>query len=120
MKYVKQLTIILTLSFAGELLHALIPLPVPASIYGLLLMLSGLLTGIIRVESVRETADFLVDTMALMFIPAAVGLITAFDLLKKHLPAYVMLTFVSTVVVFFVSGRVTQFFLRKGKEDDKK
>ena len=119
MKYIKQLTIILAVSFAGELFHALLPLPIPASIYGLLLMLGCLLAGIIRVEAVRETADFLVDTMSLMFIPAAVGLITAFDLLREHLLAYVMLTFVSAIVVFFVSGRVTQFFLCKGKEENK-
>ena len=81
-------------------------------------MLAALLTGVIRVDAVRETADFLVDTMTLMFIPAAVGLITAFDLLREHLLAYIMMTFVSAIIVFFVSGRVTQFFLRKGKEDN--
>lgn len=120
MKYIKQLTIILAISFVGELLHSLIPLPIPASIYGLFLMLGCLLAGVIRIDAVRETADFLVDTMALMFIPAAVGLITAFDLLREHLLAYIALTFVSAIVVFFVSGRVTQFFLHKGKEENNK
>ena len=46
MRYLKQFTIILFVSFLGETLHYLIPLPVPASIYGLLLMLAGTGRGI--------------------------------------------------------------------------
>ena len=116
MKYIKQLTIIFTVAFLGELLSAVLPLPVPASIYGLLLMFFLLLSGIVRLSDVQETASFLVEIMPVMFIPAAVGLVTAFDLLRAHFVAYTVMLFVSTAVVFFVSGRTTQFFIRKGKE----
>ena len=71
MKYVKQFAMILLVSFAGELLNYLLPLPVPASIYGLVLMLVCLLTGIIKLDAVRDTACFLIEIMPLMFIPAA-------------------------------------------------
>ena len=60
MKYFKQFGIILTVSFLGELLHALIPLPVPASIYGLVLMLAALITGLIPLDRVREAGSFLI------------------------------------------------------------
>ena len=75
MRYLKQFTIILFVSFLGETLHYLIPLPVPASIYGLLLMLAALCTGVIKLASVREAGKFLIDIMPVMFIPAAVGLL---------------------------------------------
>ena len=52
MKYIRQFAIIVTISFLGEVLKSLLPLPVPASIYGLGLMLAALCTGIIKLESV--------------------------------------------------------------------
>ena len=59
MKYIKQFSIIITVSFLGEVLHALLPLPIPASIYGLLLMLAGLCCHIIPMDGVKETGKFL-------------------------------------------------------------
>jgi len=111
-KYLRQFGVILLLSLLGELLHWLIPFTVPASIYGLVLMLTALCTGLIKVEDVRETAGFLIEIMPLMFIPAAVGLLTALDVLRQNWLAYVSITVVSTFVVMAVTGRVTQALMR--------
>ena len=51
----------------------MLPLPVPASVYGLVLMLAALMTGIIKVGQVEETADFLIEIMPVMFVPAGVA-----------------------------------------------
>lgn len=67
MKFIRQFLIILAVSFVGELLNYFIPLPIPASIYGLVLMLICLQRGIIPLEAVRETGKFLVEIMPLMF-----------------------------------------------------
>lgn len=75
MKYVFQLCIILLVSLTGELLHALLPLPVPASIYGLLLMLLCLVTKVIKLKHVEGAGNFLLQIMPLLFVPAAVGLL---------------------------------------------
>ena len=75
MKYFRQFFLILAVSFLGEILHMVLPLPVPASIYGLVLMLLALVTGIIKIEQVKDTAVFLIEIMPVMFIPAAVGLL---------------------------------------------
>ena len=75
MKYLKQFGIILVLSFIGELLNHVLPLPVPSSIYGIILMFICLKTGLIPLEEVDETGRFLIEIMPLMFIPAAVGLL---------------------------------------------
>lgn len=113
MKYVRQFGIILILSFVGELLNHLIPLPIPASIYGILLMLLCLKTHIITTESVRETSRFLIEIMPLMFIPAAVGLLEAWDIIRPSWIPYIVITLVSTVIVMGISGRVTQAMLRR-------
>ncbi|MDQ9840279.1 CidA/LrgA family protein, partial [Acinetobacter baumannii] len=73
MKYVKQFLIILLISAMGEGLYAILPLPIPASVYGVILMLAALISGILKLEQVKETADFLIEIMPVMFIPAGVG-----------------------------------------------
>lgn len=108
MNYVKQFGIILFISFFGEVLHYVIPLPVPASIYGIILMFAGLLTGLIPYESVRDTGHFLVEIIPLMFIPAAVGLISTWSLIRSSWLAYAAVTALSTIIVMAVSGLVTQ------------
>lgn len=119
MKYVFQLCIILFVSFLGELLHALIDLPVPASIYGLVLMLICLAAKIIKLEWVKDTGSFLLEIMPLMFVPAAVGLVTQWSDASKMLLPIIITISVITVFVMAVSGRATQFMLRKGKREGK-
>lgn len=63
MKFIKQFSIILLITFLGELLHILIPLPIPASVYGLVLMLIALRSGLVKVEHVKETAVFLIGVV---------------------------------------------------------
>lgn len=116
MKYIRQFAIILTISFLGEVLKSLIPLSIPASIYGLVLMLAALCTGIIKLDSVKETGKFLVEVMPLMFIPAAVGLTESWGIIRPALVPILVLTLVSTVLVMAVSGRVTQAVIRGGRK----
>ena len=119
MKYLKQFGIILTVSFIGEILHAVIPLPVPASIYGLVLMLAALISGVIPLEHVRESGKFLIEIMPLMFIPAGVGLLTSWDVLRPVLLPVLAITAITTVLVMAVSGRVTQLVIRLEKRHKK-
>ena len=96
MKYLKQFLIILVISLAGEILKALLPLPVPASIYGMVLLFAGLVSGIIKLDAVKETGKFLIEITPVMFIPAGVGLMSSWGVLK---PMFVPVSVV-TVVVF--------------------
>lgn len=115
MKYIVQIGIITGISFAAELLHALIPLPVPASVYGLLLLLVLLLTGILKEEQIRESADFMISIMPLFFVPPSVALITSFESMKGSILKLLIMCLVSTVVVMVVTGSVSQLIVRLGK-----
>lgn len=118
MRYLKQLAIILLISFCGEALHFLIPVPVPASIYGLLLMLLALCTGVVKLASVRETGKFLIDIMPIMFIPAAVGLLESWGILRPIWLPVAEITVVTTVAVMAVSGLVAQWVIRREKKEE--
>lgn len=116
MRYVKQFGIILLISFLGEVLHALLPLPVPASIYGIILLFLCLQTGLLKVSAVRETSRFLIEIMPMLFLPAAVGLIESWDVLQPVWVPYLVITVVSTFVVMVCAGRVTQGVIRRGRK----
>ena len=112
MKYVNQLCIILAFSFAGEILNCLIPLPVPASIYGLLLMFLALEFKIIKVHHVKEVSSFLLGIMSIFFVPSSVGFINALPLMKKYGLQFFLIAIVSTVMVFAITGQVTQILMK--------
>ena len=113
MKYLRQFIIIIGISFLGELLNLIIPLPVPTSIYGLVIMLSLLCTGIIKVSSVKETSSFLLETMPVMFVPAAAGIIKYWSIIKPILIPFIIILIVVTVIVMAVTGRVTQHLIKR-------
>ena len=118
MKYVKQFGIILLISFAGEALNYLLPLPVPASIYGLVLMFLCLQLRVFRLEDVRDTALFLIEIMPLMFIPAAVGLLESWSVLKPMCGPIVAITALSTVTVMAAAGLSTQHVIRRAQKKE--
>ncbi len=113
MRFIKQLLIILGVTFVGEALHFLLPLPVPASIYGLVLMLLCLCFKVFPLRAVEETGDFLIDLMPALFVPATVGVMAAWDVLQPVLLQVALITFLSLIVVMAVSGRVKQWALRR-------
>lgn len=119
MKYLKQFLVILVIAFAGEVLKYIIPLPIPASIYGLIILFVGLLTGLIRLEQVREAGKFLIEIMPVMFIPAAVGLLESWGVLQPMFLPVIIITLVSTVVVMAVTGISSQLIIRLGKHRNK-
>lgn len=120
MKYLRQLLIILIFSFIGEILHSLIPIQVPASIYGLVLLFIALLTGIIQLSQVKEAAKYLIEIMPLMFIPAGVGLLESWGNLKSILIPVLILLVASTILIMGVSGKVTQGIIQRSKRKESK
>ena len=118
MKYVKQLLVILLFSFAGELCHGLLDLPIPASIYGLVLLLLALLLKLIKVEAVKETGSFLVSMLPLLFVAPTVGLLSCWELIRNDLVKIFLLILLTTVLTFGVSGLLTKLLQKGGDGDD--
>lgn len=116
MNFVIQFLIILGFSFAGEFLHWLLPLPIPAGIYGILLLFAALELKLVKVADIRDVSAFLITAMPVMFIPAAAGLMESWGIIADSPVPYVLITFLTTFIVMGVSGAVTQFIIRKGKK----
>lgn len=119
MKWMQQFGVIAAVTCAGEILKALLPLPIPGSIYGLVLMLILLMSGILKLHQVKEAAEFLVETMPVMFIPAGVGLVTAWEQLQDILAPVCLITVITTFLVMIVTGKVTDALIAKKQGDVK-
>lgn len=121
MKFLKQLCLVVLFSFLGELCRFLIPYPIPASIYGMVLLAGALFLKVINPEDVRDVGSFLTSILPILFVPPLVNLMDCWDQLKQNLIPILGIVVVSTIVVFAVSGAVTQLLMnrrnRKGGAD---
>lgn len=120
MNYLKQFLIIMLVTAIGEIIRYVLPLPIPASIYGLVLMFILLYTKVIKLSQVKETAQFLIAIMPVMFIPAAVALMDSYSALQPILIPALITVIVCNIVVMVVTGKTAQFIISKDKKGEGK
>lgn len=120
LKYTLQLIIIVAISQLGELLNKIIPLPIPASIYGMIILFTALCTGVIKLSAVKECGKFLISIMPLLFVPAAVGLIESWGIMQDFLLETIAIVVVSTILVTAFAGHATELIIKHSKKGDKK
>lgn len=117
MKYLTQFLIILGFTLAGEALQRIVPLPIPASVYGLILLFLALCFKVVKVEQVKDTGAFLTSILPILFVSPAVGIVEDWALIRDDLIPILLLLVASTVLTFGIAGRVAQAFLKKGGEE---
>ena len=117
-KYLKQLCLIFAFSFLGEVCRYVIPLNIPASIYGMLLLFAALSLKWIRLESVRETGAFLSSMLPVLFVVPAVGIMDYWPVIRPVLIPLILICLLVTILVFAASGLVAQWMIGKGKQKD--
>lgn len=99
-----QLALIMAVCLAGEKIADVLPIDIPGNICSMILLLLFLVSGVIRMGSIKDAADFLLDNMAVFFIPAAVAIMGSFDLLAGNIIKLVAICLITTVLVFFVTS----------------
>ncbi len=116
MKYLFQFAIIGVITAIGELLNLLLPLPIPASIYGLVILFAALCLKIIRLDQVEHAADFFLAIMPVLFVPSTVNLMNYWGVLKDNIIGLVITCILSTMAVMGMTGTIAQFIMRRKKE----
>ena len=110
MKYIMQFGIIASLSLVGEVLNSVIPLPVPASVWGMVLL---------KLDQVSDAADFLLSIMTITFVPVGASLLTSFPAIRDEIVGIFAIIIISTLVCFFVTGKVAQKIIDSGEKKSK-
>ena len=98
MKTLRGMALLVGFLAVGEALARVFPFPLPGNVIGLLLLTLGLVSGIVKLAWVEETADFLTKNLAFFFIPAGVGLLAYFDVLGKYWPAILTASVLGTAL----------------------
>ena len=117
MKYLSQFCIILGFTLLGEALQRLLPLGIPASVYGLALLFLALCTGLVKLSQVKDAGSFLTSILPLLFVSPTVGIVEHWPLIQARLLPICLLLLSSTVLVFGLSGAITQGLMKKGGRD---
>lgn len=117
MRYLYQAVIIAAVTFAAEIIKYLLPLPVPASIYGLILLFILLKTGAVKLSQIEDVGNLLLELMPLLLVPASVSFLTVLDTIQKMLLPVLMMGFLGTILVMFVTGRVAQRLVQRGGKE---
>jgi len=121
MKYLSQFCIILGFTLVGEALQRLLPLPIPASVYGLVLLFSALCLGFVKLEQVKETSDFFNAIMLMIFVPLGVNLMVSYVHLADYVVQILLIIVVSFFVCFAVTGKTADYIISaKEKKEGKK
>jgi len=120
MSILMQLCVVFGICLASEMISAVLPIAIPASVLSMVILLVLLLTGILKPGQLRETSGFLLDHMLLFFIPACTSVINYADVLFQNFWAIVLISVLTTPLVFFVTGHVVQLTMkwirRKGEK----
>jgi holin-like protein len=116
MRYLLQAVIIAAVTFAAELIKYFVPLPVPASIYGLLLLFALLKSGLLKLEQIEDLGNLLLELMPLLLVPASVSVLTALDAIQRMLLPVLVMGFIGTTAVMLVTGLLSQWIIRRKGE----
>ena len=117
MKYLSQFLIILGFTFVGEALHRLIPLQIPASIYGMVLLFLALCLKIVKLQQVAEVGAFLRSILPVLFVGPAVSIVENWGLIADHIFGILLILVGTTVSTFGISGTVTKYLMKGGEKN---
>ena len=119
MKYLQQAVIITGITFVAEIIKYLVPLPIPASIYGLILLFILLKSGDLKLGQIEDLGGLLLELMPLLLVPASVSFLTVLDTIQGMLLPVLIMGFVGTTVVMIVTGLISQRIIQRDRKEKK-
>ena len=117
MKLLKQFIIILLVLFLGNLISDVFKIPIPGNVLGMVILTVALCTGIIKLKDVEEVSNFLLDHLAIFFIPSAVGIMLYLSLIRANLMAILIPTFFSIIIGLLVTGKIVEWITERKEEN---
>ncbi|PLX84865.1 MAG: CidA/LrgA family protein [Desulfuromonas sp.] len=112
---IRGFAILVLLQLLGETISLALDLPIPGSVIGMGLLVAALRLELVRFEWVREAAELLLSHLALLFVPAGVGVMVYFDLIGREWLPIVVATVVSTFAVMAVTGWTARLLDGRGE-----
>lgn len=115
MKLFREALIILGIYLLGQLLSSSLNLPIPGNILGMIILFVLLCTNVIKVDSISNVTNFLLDHLAFFFIPAGVGLMTSIGIIESTWLQLLIVCLSTTVIIIASTGIIVQTISKKSK-----
>ena len=112
MRILKQLCLLFAICLGSEGVSAVLPFPLPSSVISMLLLLVLLAVRAVKPAQLKEVSTFLLDNMALFFIPVVSGMMKYADVLFSNFWSILLICLLTTPLVFFVTGHVVQLMIK--------
>ena len=90
LKFLRQIGLIFLFSLLGEVCRFVIPLPIPASVYGMIFLCSALMLKLIRLPDIQDAGSFMTSILPVLFVAPTVNLISCWDAIKDSVAAIVI------------------------------
>lgn len=107
-----QIGVVLLICLLSEIVSLLLPFPFPGSVIAMIMLFILLAAGVIKVGHIRQKAEFMLKNMAFFFIPAGVGIMEYFDVLKSCIVPFIVICVVSTILTFAATAGTVALIMR--------
>jgi holin-like protein len=104
MKIILQIAVVFGICWIGSIISSVLPFPFPSSVISMILLFVLLLVGVIRIEHIKEKAEFLKQNMAMFFVPAGVAIMDNYGYVQGKIVPLLFICLVSTIFTFFVTA----------------
>lgn len=118
MNLIVEFCVVFLICMAGEWISALLPFTLPASVVSLIILLILLLSGAVKERTIQGTSQFLINNMGMLFIPAVVGTLEYLDVLKLQFLPFLVVTIISTPLVYLVTAWSVQLLMKLFKKKE--
>lgn len=113
----KQLLYILSFSLLGEVLSKVFTLPIPGSVIGMLLLFLALQFKLLKVKDVETVGGFLLGNLSILFLPAGVGIMVYFPVIKDTWWLLLIISLLTTAFTIGFVGLIVQGVKRKFEDN---
>lgn len=108
MKESKGFLLLLICLFIGNIISLLLPISIPGSIIGMILMLIFLTTNWIKLEQVEDISKILIAHMVIIFMPGTINLISIYPEIAPYLIKLLLIAAFTTILVIVATGFTVQ------------
>ncbi|ADO83870.1 CidA/LrgA family protein [Ilyobacter polytropus] len=97
--------------YVGNFISSCLPVPIPGTVIGMLLLFFSLHLKLLKLESIEKAASILLMNMAILFIPPGVSLVKSLRLLEGSWMKIILVMIVTTIITIAVTGIFIQWFI---------
>lgn len=111
--FFQQALTLAVILFISKIIEAVMPIPMPASVIGLVLLFIALCTGIVKLEQVESVGTALTNNISFLFVPAGISVINSLPILSKSPILIILLIIISTIFLLVCTGYASQLLVTK-------